>query len=297
MFITCHVISPQLTVQCHSQKKAPCGMSRGSAVTDQMMTYCAPYISYSLYRYTMTKDKWEELPQCPYSNSGLVVIDSALTAVGGWGESHTNKLVTLRQGRWVEEYPPMNTARYHHAVVSTSDGGHMNVIAIGGQGGGGGWIDAVELFHTGRRSWSRLTSLPRPLTHPSATICGNQLHVIGRDGDGYSCSLQALLSSNQPIRSQSRTPTWTPLPRLPVTYSTAATLCGQLMIIGGRRDGSTVNSIHQLVEGQWVNIGSMSIGRRKCLVASPSPDKMVVVGGVGASAFTPLDSVEVCVAV
>ena len=170
----------------------------------------------------------------------------------------------------------------------------MNVIAIGGRDHGR-WIDAVELFHTGRRSWSRLTSLPKPLTFPSATICGNQLHVIGCGGDGYSCSLQALLSSNQPIRSQSRTPTWTPLPCLPVTDSTAATLCGQLVIIGGRRDGSSVNSIHQLVDGQWVNIGSMSSGRSECLVASPSPDKMVVVGGW--DAFTPLDSVEVCVAV
>ena len=189
----------------------------------------------------------------------------------------------------------MNTARFSPAVVSTSDGGHMNVIAIGGQGGGG-WIDAVELFHPGKRSWSRLTSLPQPLTSPSATICGNQLHVIGWDSDGYSCSLQALLSSNQPIKSQSRTPTWTPLPHLPVTYSTAATLCGQLVIIGGVRDGSPVNSIHQLVDGQWVNIGSMSSGRRDCLVAGPSPDKMVVVGGLDASGYE-LDSVEVCVAV
>ena len=295
MFITCHVISPQLTVQCHSQKKAPCGMRRGSAVTDQMTTYCAPRGSKSLYRYTMTEDKWEELPQCPYSDSVLVVIDSALTSVGGLDGSYTNKIVTIRQSRWVEEYPPMNTARSSPAVVSTSDGGHMNVIAIGGRGGGGGrWIDAVELFHTGRRSWSRLTSLPQPLAQPSATICGNQLHVIGLDGDGYSCSLQALLSSNQPIGSQSRTPTWTPLPRLPVTRSTAATLCGQLVIIGGKRDGSSVNSIHQLVDGQWVNIGSISSGRSLCLVASPSPDKMVVVGGASG---TQLDSVEVCVAV
>ena len=229
-------------------------------------------------------------------NASILSLCSVLTTVGGWEGSRTNKLVTLRQSQWVEEYPPMNTARYYHAVVSTSDGGHMNVIAIGGYGGGGcGWIDAVELFHTGRRSWSQLTSLPQLLANPSATICGNQLHVIGYGGDGYSCSLQALLSCNQPIRSQSRTPTWTPLPRLPVTYSTAATLCGQLVIIGGKRDGSVVNSIHQLVDGQWVNIGSMSSGRCSCLVASPSPDKMVVVGGFDASYR--LDSVEVCVAV
>ena len=192
----------------------------------------------------------------------------------------------------------MITARCDVAVISTSDGGHMNIIAIGGDVGGivgRRWINVVELFHTGRNSWSRLTSLPQPLNCPSATVCGNQLHVIGQDGDGYSCSLQALISSNQPIESQSHTPTWKPLPRLPVTYATAATLCGKLVIVGGKRDGSSVNSIHQLVDGQWVNIGSMSSVRRLCLVASPSPDKMVVVGGF--DAYVPLDSVEVCVAV
>ena len=71
----------------------------------------------------------------------------------------------------------------------------MNIIAIGGDVGGlvgGSWINAIELFHTGRKGWSRLTSLPQPLNHPSATVCGNQLHVIGQDGDGYSCSLQAV---------------------------------------------------------------------------------------------------------
>ena len=310
IIITCHVISPQLTVQCHTQKKAPCRMSSGSAIADLNVVYCSPFNSNSVYRYQLRKDKWNDLPSYPYKNSGLVVIDGALTAVGGVdGFCHTNKLFTLRQSRWVEKYPPMKTARYSPAVVSTSNGRHMNVIVIGGWCDGGGvggrWIDAVELYNTGRRSWSQITSLPQPLARPSAAICDNQLYVIGYDGNGYSCSLQPLLSSDQPISSQSitRLLTWTPLPRLPAKYSTAATLCGQLVIIGGQRDGSTVNSIHQLVDGQWVSIGSMSSGRSTCLVASPSPNKMVVVGGYdalvggcGASVFTPLDSVEVCVA-
>ena len=88
------VISPQLTVQCNSQRKEPCGMTRGSAVTDHKTTYCVS--ANSLYRYTMTEDKWEQLPHCPYRGSGLVVIDSALTAVGGFNGngSETKKLVT-----------------------------------------------------------------------------------------------------------------------------------------------------------------------------------------------------------
>ena len=38
----------------------------------------------------------------------------------------------------------------------------------------------------------------------------------------------------------------------------------------------------QLVDGQWVEIGSMSSNREMCLVVSPSPDRMMIVGGYGA---------------
>ena len=116
------------------------------------------------------------------------------------------------------------------------------------------------------------------------------LYVIGDDRTGYSCSLLALLSSDQPITSQSISNilTWTPLPQPPVWNPTAATLCGQLVTVGGQFFASPFNSIHQLIDGQWVKIGSMSSGRGKCLVVTPSPDKMMIVGGVG-------DSVEECV--
>ena len=144
------------------------------------------------------------------------------------------------------------------------------------------------------RRWYELTNLPQPLTFPSATICGHQLDVISDGDNGYSCSLQDLSSSDQPIRSWLMRrliyTSWTSLPRLPVTESTAATLCRQLVIIGGRQHGSPVNSIHQLVSGQWVEIGSMSCSRRQCLVVSPSPEKTMIVGGWGAK-----DSVEECI--
>ena len=75
--------------------------------------------------------------------------------------------------------------------------------------------------------------------------------------------------------------------------------CGQLVIIGGSQDESLVNSIHQLVDGQWVKIGSMSSGRRLCIVVSPSPDKMMIVGGErgGGVIGVATDSVEECVVV
>ena len=249
-------------------------MRRGSATTDGRFAYFFPGGSNSVYQYECSTEKWEEIPSCPYQNSGLVIIDRELTAVGGHdGYRHTNKLYTLRQRKWVEKYHPMNTGRFSPAVVSTSDGEYL--IVIGGFAGVR-WTATVELFQVKSRRWHKLTDLPRPLTYPSATICGDQLNVIGIKANGYSCSLAALPSSDQPITSP-LTLSWKPLPPLPVQYSTAATLCGQQVLIGGGRGGSPVNSIHQLVDGQWVEIGSITSGRSRCLVASPSPDKIIIV--------------------
>ena len=259
-------------------------MTRGSAATDGRFVYIIPGGSNSPYQYECSTEEWMELPSCPYKNSGLATIDSELTTVGGGDEAGcTNRLFTLRQGKWVEVYPPMNTARSSPAVVSTSDGDYR--IAIGGYVG-----DCVELFQVKSRRWYKLTHLPQPLLRPSATICGDQLHVIGGDRNGYSCSLQSLPSNDRPITSP-LTLSWKPLPPLPVKYSTAATLCGQLVLIGGRQGWSPVNSIRQLVEGQWVEIGSMTSGRDWCLAVSLSPDRILMVGGWEE------DSVEECVAV
>ena len=288
------MISPQLTVQCHHKKTAPCGMRRGSSTTDGRFAYFIPGGSNSVHQYECSTEKWEELPSCPHQNSGLVIFDRELTALGG-GDGHhrTNKLYTLQQRKWVEKYPPMNTGRSYPAVVTTSDVKYL--IVIGGSVGGLDWTATVELFQVKSRKWHKLTDLPEPLLLPSATICGDQLNVIGIKANGYSCSLAALPSSDQPITSP-LTLSWKPLPPLPVRWSTAATLCGQLVLIGGCRGGPLPNFIHQLVGGRWVEIGSMNSRKCSCLVASTSPDKIIIVGS-GKGPFGTLDSVEECVVV
>ena len=283
-------------MRCHKKKSAKWRMERGSATTDDKFAYFTPRGSYSVFRYEWSTEKWKKLPQSPYEDYGLVIIDGEPTAVGGWDGFHfTNKLFTLRQGQWVEHYPAMKTLRSFPAVVRTSDGNY--ILVIGGSVNENSWTSTVELFHVRSRRWYKLTNLPQALTEPSAAIYGNELHVIGHDGAGYSCSLQALLSSDHPMISQlvSNILTWTPLPQQPVDHSTAATLCGELVVVGGKRGESSVNSIHQLIDGQWVEIDSMSCDRWMCFVVSPSPDKMMIVGGYGG--YLTLDSVEECVVV
>ena len=224
-------------------------MMRGSAATDGRFVYITPAVSTSLYQYECSTEKQMELPSCPYKNSGLAIIDSELNTVGGrdGADRRTNRLFTLRQGKWVEVYPPMNTARSHPAVVSTSDGDYL--IVIGGYVRKSVATATVELLQVKSRRWYKLTDLPQPPPLPSATICGDMLHVIGIEHK----SLQSLPSNDRPITSP-LTLSWKPLPPLPVEHSTAATLCGQLVLIGGLQGGSTVNSIHRLVEGRWVRL-------------------------------------------
>ena len=314
------MISPQLqliTVHSYVKETAPCEMRRGSAIADDEFAYFTPHNSTSVYRYQWSTEKWRELTPSLYWNSGLVIINGGLTAVGGFdGLHHTNKLLTLRQDRWVEHYPPMETARSSPAVVSTPDGNY--ILVIGGKVSIGSWTATVEILDMRNKKWLKKSfELEWILIWPSATICHNHVYVIGHDGYGYSCSLQILdreLSHSSKLielayrwvlgeRSTFKdyhnslfynNPNskfhWKPLPRQPVRWSTAATLSGQLIIVGGERDGSQVNSIHQLKAEEWVEVGYMSISRNGSLVVTPSPDKMMIVGGNG-------KEVEECVVV
>ena len=78
-----------------------------------------------------------------------------------------------------------------------------------------------------------------------------------------------------------------------MTHSTTATLSGQLVLVGGGPYESPVSSIHQLLDGEWVKIGSMAKARSWCLVANQSPGDIIIVGG--RSGYDDLDIVEECV--
>ena len=258
------------------EKNAPSKVSRGSSAIDGNFAYFASRGSTSVYKYEWDTDEWDQLPSCPNRNSGLVVINGELTAVGGWSGSRTNTLVTLREKEWVKEYPPMSVSRSDPATVITPGN---YIIVVGGFVGR--WCSAVELLNLQRRQWFKLQDLPQPLPYPSAVLHDDQMHVIGEGSHGYRRSLPELTSTNPKVSVlQSRTTTWVALPLLPVEHATTANLCGQVVIVGGSRGSSAVSSIHQLVDGQWAEVGTMAGGRRSCLVANRSPDEIIIVGGL-----------------
>ena len=259
-------------------------MLRGSATSDGKCAYFAPYESRQVYKLEWSTEKWEELPPCYYHDSGLVVMNGELISVGGAaGNRFSLYVFTLGYPQlWINtSYPPMNTPRSSPAVLAVPGGD--SALVIGGCVSTDRWTRTVEMYQVESREWSLVADLPQSLTAPSATLCaGDVVHVIGYEGIGFSCPLGALLTGGQ-------AGVWKPLPALPVTHSTAATLCGQLVLVGGRAAGSTVKSIYQLLEGRWVEIGSMASQRERCLAVSVSPDKLLIVSGVKA-----WDNVEEC---
>ena len=124
-------------MQWNTQKTAPETMWRGAVATDQNFAYFTPAGLSTVYRYTLRSDEWMKLPQCPYANPGLVVVDDVLTTIGGGSEKSrcTNKLFGLQHNQWSQNFSPMITAHYRAACISALQTA-MNIIVIGGKEGG-----------------------------------------------------------------------------------------------------------------------------------------------------------------
>ena len=264
-------------------------MVRGSAVVHRNIVYCISYGSAKVYQYQPDEDVWQVHSHCPHRYPGLAIIKDLLTVLGGQGRSgKTNKLLSWRDGRWEEVFPPMNTARWEPAVI-THD---RYVIAVGGDG-----ETSVELFTVSTNTWSTVTSLPQPLLYITATLSCNILYAMDRHGRTFSISMLHWTknTSREPSRPH---PTWQPLPHgAPFLGSTLTTVCGEVMAVGGLRGGTATGDVYQLRQREWVRIGCMDTARAYPIVAvlRVPGHSMLVVGGRDWSPPYRLTAVELAV--
>ena len=209
-------------------------------------------------------------------------MDGALVAVGGRKaySDYSNKLLTLRMRHWFEELPPMTVARDSPSLVVVEHGSGTKILVAGGSISDSRWTASVEILNAGTKRWCLLVDLPKPLAFPSAalqqtTTSGTLLlSVIGTFREGCTCSLYL---SNESVMASG----WSPLPKLPASGSTAAVLRDELVVVGGlKSSSSSVSCIHQLIDNQWVQLGTVSTGT-ECLIASTPGDQLVIVGGDG----------------
>ena len=136
---------------------------------------------------------------------------------------------------------------------------------------------------TNTLQWFIAASLPKGICGASMTACDDLLGDYSTNV--YSCSLQALLQSCQTPEKASASQqisVWNRITDLPVSSSTAITLCGQLVCVGGEKDEKAVDSVYcyNPATAAWEIIGSIPSSQSFPLVTTlPPGDKVIVVYG------------------
>ena len=282
--------------------RAPCRMRGSSSVVDGNTAYFNPLGSNDVHSYDSEEQTWSSLPQCPHTFSSLAVVNGLLTAIGGMSLGVTNRLFSLTDERkWVEHFPPMPTKRYATAVVCSG----TSLVVAGGLGKNVTPlpVDKVEVMDTETLQWSTASSLPFPLRYASATICQDHIYLLGYDTSKeqrsvLACSLADFRQSSRSsslgvgvrLKRLTLKAVWYRVADLPVDRSTCATLCGQLLAVGGEH--TTVIHQYNPATNSWEIISHMPTARCETLVAVLPGNKLMVVGGYS-SGYNVSDIVEI----
>jgi N-acetylneuraminic acid mutarotase len=286
-------------------EKALCEIIRCyDAVVHNGTVYCKHDSNNKVYAYHISSSSWSLTPDSPYNGFALAVIDGLLTAIGGYGRDDlkiTNKLFNLTgEGsgrRWTENIPPMPTKRYDVSAHALFTG--TVLIVAGGRGDNNKAIKTVEVLNTETREWHTAADVPQPLSLSSLALCGDLVYLMGgfkKDDHAtnsvYFCSLTSLLSPTgstslgghlvSTLTRSSKGSPWNRVADLPVKRSTAVSLHGQLLTIGGRDSEdkpTTAVHMYQPTTNSWEIIKHMTTPRSQCLSAVLPGNQLMIVGG------------------
>ena len=289
--------SKELTLKWRKGPKAPAAMSRGSSTIIGETVFVNPFDSQDVYAFHCNTTQWSTLPQSPCMRSTLTTINSMLTTVGGKDTTSryktTNKVITHRDHKWVELYPPMPTGRYGAAVLSTT----THVAVMGGRNDGNR-LAITEVMDIQTKQWSTASPLPYGISLATTTLCGEILYLMGGDTDSndysvLSCRFSDLVQSMQSTRPSTwkwpwsstiatHSNVWHNIPGLPVSRSTCVTVQGKVLAIGGLdKQYKTSTSIYELNtdNNEWSHKSDMNIARSECLATALPDNNILVVGG------------------
>ena len=277
------------------EPKAPEEMFRGSAAVDANIAYFNGWGLTAVHSYDSDAREWHRLPDTPHTRSTLVMVHHMLTMVGGKiSDRATDSLLSLmgeeREKKWLANLPAMPTKRYFTAAMCSGP----SLIVAGGYDGSNR-LATVEVLDTDARQWSIASFLTRPLTEATISICGERLYMLcgyddqtGPTRSVLSCSIPELLQScqTQPLAGKLRTAPankstiWRQVADAQHYRSSCATLCGQLVAVGGYEAGHTsAISVYNETTDSWEAVGNMPTARSEALVAILN-GKMMVVGGM-----------------
>ena len=255
---------------------------------------------YKIFQYSWRRGVWSTLPECPVKWFGLTQITGRLTTVGGKDRamSRTGRVYEFfsESQRWQESLPTMPTARSSVVVIAhPSSSPKPPAIAVcGGRGDGDRVVlNIVEVFCQSTSQWHTAEPLPTPLSGLTSATVGDIAYLLGGGGTDFcytkncfSVSLNSLFDTATPpgaLQSQDGS-LWMAVSDTPLVASSAASLGGSLVTIGGRGSstGSPSAATHLLTSsGSWERVreGDLPEPRfRSTAVFLPSGELMVVGG-------------------
>ena len=203
-----------------------------------------------------------------------------LLVVGGWDMSTLKPINTVvvystSQMSWKQPYPPMNTPRMLPAVST-----YLQCLVVAG-GRVGSWTDlaTVEILDTSssHSQWLSATGLPVRCSLMSAAITHGTLYLLG-------CTLykKVLSVSLSALTQTDKSPTeWHTFTDTPLQYSTAITIHGSLLAVGGSHGGQRISGIHiyNQEKNKWNRVGDLPTERQDCACCLLPSGEILVAGG------------------
>ena len=238
---------------------------------------------YYIQVFNMKTNQWSCLPRYEYRWFAMTVINHHLTLVGGCvggvdGEV-TNQLAVYEPSsqHWTYPYNPMPTPRYRPAVLMYD----IWLLVAGGGDASGTALATVELFNTSTNQWLAASSLPKPCCWLTSAIVDNYGYIVTDSKQVFRVSLPDIVSQTV-NQSTSKSPAlWCRLPDTPLKHSTAISLRGYLLVVGGYHDNCTRTDIYlyQPESEQWTKVGDLPNAREYCSCVVLPNDELLVAGG------------------
>ena len=176
----------------------------------------------------------------------------------------------------------MPTPRWRPAVVMYDD---IWLLVAGGHNADGE-LATVELLNTSTNQWIAASSLPTPCSSLTSATVNNYGYIImnttNTSKQVYRVSLPDILPQTVHQSTASKPPTlWHHLPDTPLENSTANSLHGYLIAVGGHHDNRIRTDIHlyQPESKQWTKVGDLPIAHHYCSCVVLPSGELLVAGG------------------
>ena len=250
-----------------------------------------------VFQYDPSRDEWSRLPPHQVSLFSMAQFMGHFITVGGWipHGGITGKVYQFieQSQKWEEFLKPIPTARFRPSVATTQSA----IVASGGltifSDNKAVPCATVEMYSSETSQWHTADPLPVPCWAMTSVTIADTWYLLGGGGTGgksittvlYAPLTSLIQKATSPIlKSVSHTSVWKTLPDTPMYMSTAASLSGNLLAVGGYNDNTPASPAVYIffpLTNSWVRVttGGLPEPRYACTAVQLSSNQPLVLGG------------------